>query len=72
MVLAKTKYLDVLHDNKLIVPFVEDSVINNIPHILLVTFCEEQHSFRISLWCTKQSFTIRVFANTFEDRAHGS
>ena len=45
-----------------IMPFVENGIVDNVPHILLIALCKEKHSFCISFWCAQESFAIGVFA----------
>lgn len=67
--LAKTKYLNIPHDNHLIVVFRKDCIVDYIYKPLLVTLSHPQQSLGISFWGTLQSFPVRVFTNAFK---HGS
>lgn len=64
--LAETEDLDVLYDDELIVIFVEDSAINNVPQILFVTFGEVHHSLCIALRRTMKALSFWVFSNAFK------
>lgn len=41
MMLAEAEDLNILYDHELIMPLMENGVIYNISHILLVTLCKE-------------------------------
>lgn len=69
MVLAKTKHLDIPHDNHLIVVLGKDRIVDHIYKPLLVTLGHPQQGLGISLWGALQSFPVRVLANAFK---HGS
>lgn len=66
MVLAKTENLNVLHDNKLIVIFMEDSAVNNVPEVLLIALGKVHHSFCITFGCTMKTLSFRVLSDTLE------
>jgi hypothetical protein len=66
MVLAKTENLNVLYDDELVVIFVEDSAVNNVPQVLLVALGKVHHSFCITLRSTMETLSFRVFSNTLE------
>ena len=63
--LTKREHLYILHYNQFIMIFVKYSTIDQIPHILLVAFREEQHSLRVSLWCTSEAFPFWILTNAF-------
>lgn len=48
MMLAQTEHLNVLHDNQLIMVLMENSPVDQIPHVLFITLGEEEHSLCIS------------------------
>jgi hypothetical protein len=60
-------YLNILHNDQLIMILMEDGTINNIPHILLIPSGEKQHGFCISFWGAEEAFSGRVLADTLED-----
>ncbi len=51
VVLTERVDLDVLYYHQLVVIFVEDCAVDDIPQILLVAFCEPHHRFCIPLRC---------------------
>jgi hypothetical protein len=69
MVFAQAEDFNILHNHQLIMPLMEDCVVNNVSHILLVSLCKEQQSFGISVWCRKKAFAVGVLANAFENSA---
>ena len=46
--------------------FVKYSTIDQIPHVLLVAFREEQHSLCVALRCTSEAFSFWILANAFQ------
>lgn len=72
VMLAKTEDFNVLDNDELIVVFVEHRAVHDISQILLITFCEEHHSFCVPLGGTVQSLSIWVLANTFEKGAYSA
>ena len=64
---TKTEDFNVFDDDKLIVPFVENRIVHNVPHVLLVAFCKEEHGLCVPIWSTEQAFAIRVFSQAFKD-----
>jgi hypothetical protein len=67
MVLAQTKYLNILHNYQFIMIFMEDGTIYNISHVLLIPSGEKQHGLCVSFWSAEEAFSRRVFADTLED-----
>lgn len=63
---AKTEDFDVLYDDELIVVFVEDSAINNVPQIFFVAFGEVHHSLCITLRRAMKAFSFWVFSDAFK------
>lgn len=51
---------------------VEDSAIDDVAEVLLVTLGEEQHGLGIALRCIQQTLTVRVLAEAFEHRPHST
>lgn len=72
MVLAEREYFNVLHDDKLVMVLVENSPINKVTDILLVTFGEVEHSLGISLGCLPQSLSFGILTNALQDSSDGS
>jgi hypothetical protein len=72
MMFAETEDLDIFDNDKLVVIFVEDSAIDEISHVLFVAFCEVHESFRVSLGGLAKSFSLGIFADTFEDGSDGT
>ena len=70
--LAQREDLDILHNNELVVVLMEDSTIDNVTHVLLVSFGEEEHGLCISIRRITQSFALRVFSYAFKNSLHGS
>lgn len=50
MVFTQREHLNILNNNQLIVVFVEDCAIDEIPDVLFVPLCEIHHGFGVSLW----------------------
>ena len=72
MMLAKTENVDILHNNQLIVILVKNSPVDQIPHVLFVTLCEEHHGLCVSIRRAQKTFAVWVFTDAFEDRAYGA
>lgn len=72
MVLAQREHLDILDDNQLIVIFMENSTVDEIPNILLVSLCEVKHSLGVSLGRLPQSFSLRVLSDAFQNSSHST
>lgn len=68
--LAKAVHLDILDNHQLIVILVEDSTIHDIAKILLVPLGEEHHRLGVSLGRPMQAFSVGIFADAFQYRAH--
>lgn len=66
MMFAETKDFDIFHDNHLIMVLVEDGVVDNVSDILLIALCEKQHRLRVSRRRIEDTFSVWVFANTFQ------
>jgi hypothetical protein len=62
VMLAETENLNVLHDDELIVIFVEDGAVNNVSQVLLVAFGKVHHSFCITFGGAPESFSMRAAA----------
>lgn len=69
MMLAHSVDLNVLHNDHLIMPLMEQSSIDDILHILLVSLCVEQHRQRVSLRRIQNSLSVGVLAYTFQQCA---
>lgn len=67
MVFAHREDFNILDNDQLVVTFVEYSIIDDIPHILLVTLSEEEEGFRVSLWSRFETFSVWVFSYTLEN-----
>lgn len=65
MVLTEREYIDVLDNHQLIMIFVKDRAIDQIPYVLLVALSEVQHSFRVSLGGLTETFALGVLTNAF-------
>lgn len=68
MMFAQGENLDIFDNDQLIVIFMKHCPIHQIADVLLVALGEKEHGFGISFWRTPKSFTLRIFAYTFEDR----
>lgn len=64
--------IDVLDNDQLIVVLVENSVVDQVPNILLVALGEIEHGLGISHGGLTKSFSFRVLADTFQDCADSS
>jgi hypothetical protein len=67
MMLTETEYLNILDHHQLIVIFMEHGTVDQIPYVLLVSFCEKHECLRVALRCFAEAFAVRVFADAFED-----
>lgn len=67
---AHAEDLNVLDNDHFVMSFVEDGIIDNIFHVLLVAFGEEEHSFRIARRSVQDTLSVWVFAYAFEDGPH--
>lgn len=70
--LAHREDVDVLDDDQLIVILVEDSVVDQVPNILLIALSEIEHGLGISHGGFPKSLSFRVLTDTFQDRADSS
>lgn len=52
--------------------FMEDSAIDEIPHVLLITLGKVEHGFRIPVRRFPEAFPLWVFPEAFEDRPYSS
>jgi hypothetical protein len=66
MVLAKREYLNVSHNDKLVMVLVEDSAVDNVAQVLFVALGEEEQRLCIALWSIQQSLAIWIFTQTLE------
>ena len=72
MVLAQRKHLNVLDHDQLVVVLMKHSPVDQVPNILLVPLCEEEHGFCVALWRATEAFALWILADTLEDGAHGA
>jgi len=72
MMLAKTENFNVLYDDELIVIFVEDSAINNVPQVLLVALGKVHHSFCITFGSTVKTLPLGILSDTLEQSTNCS
>jgi hypothetical protein len=72
VVFAKRIDVNVLDNDQLIVILVEDSAVDQVPNILLVTLGEVKHGLGVSLGCLTKPFSLRILADAFENRADSS
>lgn len=72
MMLTQREHLDVLDNDKFIMVLMEDRPIDQISHVLLVTFGEIEHSLGVSLGGFAQTFSLRILSNALQDRPHSS
>lgn len=72
MMLAQREYLDVFHDNQLVMVFVENGTIDQVAHILLIAFSEVKHGLRISFGCFAKTLSFRVLPDTLQNSPHSS
>jgi hypothetical protein len=68
MVLAKRRELNIFHDYQLVMIFVKHRAVHDGVQVLFVAFCKEEHCLRIALWCIKQTFSVGVLTNAFQNR----
>lgn len=50
-----------------VVVLLEDGVIDDDTEVLLVAFCEVEHSLCIPGWGVQEAFTVGVFSYAFEN-----
>ena len=67
VVLAKRENIDILDDHQLIVIFVEDRTVHQVPHVLLVALGEVKHGLGISHGSFPETLTLRIFSDALED-----
>lgn len=72
VVLAEREDFNVLHNDKLVVPLVENRIIDNRLDVLLVPLREEQHGLRISIRRPEQALAIRVLTDALENSTDGT
>ena len=68
VVFAQRKHLDILDNHQLVVIFMENCAVDEVPDILLVTLSEVEHGLGISLGRLAQTFSFRVLSDTLQDR----
>ena len=69
---TQTENLYILNNYELIVPLMEDSFVDNVSNVLLVTLGKEEHCSCVTLWCPKQSFAFRILTYTFENSTNST
>jgi hypothetical protein len=72
VVLAQRVHLDILDNDQLIMIFVEDRAVDQIPHVLLIPLREIEHRLRVPLRCLAQALPVRIFPDTLQNRLDGS
>lgn len=66
---AHREDVNILDDDQLIVVLVEDSIVDQVPNILLVALSEIEHGFGIPQGGLAKSFSFRILADAFQDCA---
>jgi len=72
MVLTQTENFNILHDNQLIVIFMKDCPVNQIPDILLIPLREKHKRFRIPFGSFAETFAFGILADALKDCPDGS
>ena len=72
MMLAQRKDLDIFDNDELIMIFVEDSPIDQIPDVLLIAFRKVEHGFCIALRRPSQTLPGWVLSYTLQDGRYSS
>lgn len=72
VVLAHGEHLDILHDDELVVALVEDSFVDEVLNVLLVSLGEEEHSLCVAVWSGKETLTVWVLSQALKDSAHST
>lgn len=72
VVFAEGENFNIFDDDQLIVVFVENCAINEVSHVLFITFGEKHKGFGITFGGMEEAFSGRIFANTLENRADSS
>ena len=67
VVLAQAEYLDIFHDNHLVMSFVEYGIVDDISHVFLVPLGEIQHGLCVAVGGGQDAFPVRVFSDTLQD-----
>ena len=69
MMLAQAENLDILHDDHLVVPLVEDCAVDHVLDVLLVALGEEEHGLGVAGGGVEEAFAVGVFAHALEEGA---
>lgn len=72
VVLAHGEHLDILYDDELVVTFVEDSFVDEVLDVLLVSLGEEEHGLCVAVWSGKETLTVWVLPQALEDSSHST
>lgn len=72
VMLTQREDFDVLHNDQLIVVFVENSPIDQVSHVLFIALCEKEHSSGVSFRGGSETLSLWILANAFENGPHSS
>jgi hypothetical protein len=72
VVLAQAENFNVFYNDHLVVSLVEDGVVYDVAHVLLVALGEEEHCLCISCRRVQQALTVRILPNAFQDCPDGA
>ena len=68
--LAHAEDLDILDNDHLAVPLVEDGVVDNVLDVLLVALGEEHEGLGVALGGGQEALPVRVLSDALEDGAN--
>ena len=68
--LTQGKHIDILHYDQLVMVFVENCAVDQVPHILLITLGEVKHGLGVPFRGLSKTLTLGIFTNTFQNRPH--